>query len=1054
MTILKHLIFVFAFTALSGVGSVSAQTARISIDNYVGIPAGDLSYNGVLQRPEQARELERKMGENYLSTLDPVVLESGVWEKKQIESLDTQLDNMAIDSGDEVQYQSSIKSNSGFFKFNVLTKNNKFITLYLDKKLHTTLIRKNILRKLGFKVPSIKHLPTLKVTFTTIIQKEAFLSKMLRGAEGRTSRWIDQEKSTELTLHFRDIAAQELSDEVLYNFAMGLPSGDLNSRAVRSLIVPFALVDIKESVNKLSWTVGRLGEGNKVELPHFVVNNNFQTTTYNDVLWIARKMAKLNRSDFEEIVQKAYLPKAAELLIVEKLLSRARHLYNLLEIPFDEDEYSFDPKVSEAPYLLKGKINKIDWTDHGFASEFAAGDSVSPFKDFRFYIYSMLQSIGIDSVIARANEELRAFSPNDARMDLAKKEFDEGLNHFVKTGEFIDFPVSAWTTPIVNGSLILSRSIVVGNYLGTDNRVQFADTFGYAVSLGAMMGLENIDFADQVLLNASARYVKTYTHLKPLKSLKDVFKEEYKNLIVPLLKRNLRKTLSRAQKNHDGSIEEINSEEEQTFYSEVVKDISKILGVGESLIITEKIVPKFGGKGKVPLMNSGATLGLGATFEHIKVKRLQILRKDAKTIQIYDDRGYGNGIDYTISLDYFLPIIRFEYKPFKGKYQVRNYVVNLDIDPKNNPHFIDGIAGLNSIMTTGSSEVLESLVTDKKNVVSSEIEAEYSDKYSKLAFLFWRRQSNSGYSHMNVTTSTGLDGEYISYHDTERSGLNWESFTKDIIKYGLSKLSNGDDLKWANSIWGNPANSIKGNASTIESHYEAQIKKEKVKKEYMSLGIRYEGWSEGKSDLIEIMNKLNDKFTVALFSEEQVEKISTLYMYDIHATVNLYKNGVRALKSLKRDDLIRHANHYDSIKSNTGRGCSEKRIKTYSIKDNGVSKKIETCGTMRKAIYHIKKCSLKKSRHEETKCWLTVGKDIFKSTPFSYFSNLVGKNNYYLEGEVNGFRTNSEILNKPIKSNGFGRKHPGYPYGIIKKVQQRIGVQAGEFSGEWLRERP
>jgi hypothetical protein len=1054
MNVSKYLLTTIVLASTFYSGSTIAQTARVSLDNNVGIPADDLLYNGTVLRPEEARRLEIKKGKNYLSKLDPVVRRSGVWDNINIEALDSSLDNMPITDGETVQFKSAIKSNSGFFKFNVLTDSNKFITLYLDKKLHSTLLRKNILRKLGYKVPSIKHIPTLKVTFPNISSKTKFLSKMLRGAEGRTSRWIDESKSTELTLFFRDIAAEDLGDEKLYNFAMGLPGGDLNSRAVRSLIVPYAISNVKESVNKLSWTVGRFGEGNKIELPHFVEHKNFQTTTFNDILWVANKLAKFTRDDYEEVVQKAYFPKAAEKLIVEKLISRSKHLFDLLNITYDKEMYSFDSKVSEAPYLLDGKINKIDWTDHGYASEFAAGDSVSPFKDFRFYIYSILQSIGIDSVIARANDELKAFNPNDARMDLARKEFDDGLNHFVKTGEFMDFPVSAWTAPIANGTLIMSRNIVVGNYLGTEARVQFADTFGYAVSLGGMMGLENIDFADQVLLTASARYVKTYTHLKPLKSLKDVFKEEYKNLIVPLLKRNLSKSLRRAKRNQNTSEDVITEEAEQTYYSNVVKDISKILGIGESLIITEKIVPKFGGRAKVPLMSSGATVGLGATYEHINVKRLQILRKDAKTIQIFDDKGYGNGIDYTISLEYLIPIIRFEHKPFKGAYNVKSYSVNLDIDPKNNPNFMDGIAGLNSIITSGSNEILNSLVEDNKNVVSSEIKAKFSDKYNKFSFLFWRRQSNNGYTHMDVSASTGLEGEYVSYHNTERSGLNWESFTKDIIQYGLSKLSNGSDLKWANDIWGNPANSIKGNASTIESHYEAQIKNKKIKEEYMSMGVRYEGWSEGKFDLIKLMNKLNKKFTVKLFTSEQVEKISTLYMYDIHATVNLYKNGVRALKKIARKDLIMHANHYDSIESHRGRGCKEEKIKSYRVVEDGVSKKIETCGTMRKAIYNINKCATYESRKEETNCWLKVGTDIFKSTPFSYFSSLIGENNYYLEGEVNGFRANSEILNRPITSNGYGRKHPKYPYGIINRVQQRIGVQSGEFSGEWLRERP
>ena len=80
------------------------------------------------------------------------------------------------------------------------------------------------------------------------------------------------------------------------------------------------------------------------------------------------------------------------------------------------------------------KILKQKWRDYGYASEFAAGDATSPFKDFNYYIYALLQSIGIDSIISRANEELSVFDPLKARMALAEEEFTTKLKHVEEVG--------------------------------------------------------------------------------------------------------------------------------------------------------------------------------------------------------------------------------------------------------------------------------------------------------------------------------------------------------------------------------------------------------------------------------------------------------------------------------------------------------------------------------------------------------------------------------------------------------------------------------------------
>ncbi len=1023
-----------------------ANFARISRGGFA-LPANDLVYNGEILRPEQARRLLSQGVD--LSNLDPAEYERGMWENNLGLPYNPELDQKEVDSGDTVSFQGVIKSAPGEFRFSVITSDRRIVTLYADKKLHTTLLRKNYLRKLGYIVPAIKWLKNVSVNFKSTDEKDYFIENMRRKAEGTTKRWIDDERSSGLTLYLRDVAAVEISDTDLYNPAFGVPPGALGSRVLRSLIVPYALLDLKESVNKFSYSVGREENSDRIILPHFFSNNNFGTTTFADAQWMAKRMSKLSRADIEEVVKNSYFPAPVAKLVTEKLVSRTNTLMRLLEIPYRE--MKFDSNVSEMPHLLNGKILKIQWRDYGYASEFAAGDATSPFKDFNYYIYSMLQSIGIDSVVSQANEALKLFDPNDARIKLAEKEFNQGLEHFVKTGEFMQFPVSTWYSPVVNGNLILSRDVVVGNYLGTENLVQLADTFGYAFTLGGIMGVENVDVLDQVTLSATGSYVKTFTHLKPLTSLKDVFKEEYRNLAVMLLKKDLSNYLQQAVSQNEMRNEEEDPEEKNKFLGEVVENLNNVLDVGESLIITEKVVPKLTAGAVIPLATSGFVVGLKAGAEYIGVKRLQILRRDAKTIQVYDDNGYGVGADFTITLQNKIPIVRFEYRVLNGQYNVNSFLVNIDADDAKNPNFMSGIQGLHSLITTSSSEVLNELAEEGKSQSASKLHATYQDRYSRFAFLFWRSQSNKGFSRYDVSSTNGLSGNYVTHHDVSRSGLNWESFVKDIVKYGMSKVSGGDDIIWRNDAWADPSTTFFGSADVLEANYEGQVIDDKIAKEYMSFAIRYEGWSRNQYDLGKTVEKLNKNFGKTLFTEAQIEDIKKLFMYDISAKVNIYERGIARLKSLTRNDMIALAANADA-----DRRCSYRFAEHYTWVDpDGKDVSVSTCGALKTAIRKIKYCDKEdKSIKDSTECWLKVAKDLFKDVSFDTFEKLLGENNYFLEGEVNGFRKNDEILNEPITSNNFGRRHPKYPYGMINVVQKRAGIQNGEFTGQWLRERP
>lgn len=1062
------------YSLLLFTSNIFAQIASIPMKTHMSVPSNDLVYNGNILGVEEANALSKTID---LSKLNPLQRENGIWYNFYPSKLEDSLDDIDIKSSDRVFLYQVLKSDDEVFRFNVTNEDNsKMYTLYADKTLHTTLLRKNLLRKIGYKIPAIKYLKSISINFENLEQKKSFMKSLRLGTSGREEKWIKNDNDLEVEL--RDIAAIELNDQQLYNVAMGVPGGALSSRLLRSLVLPYSILNLNESVNKFPWYVGRITQSKRLELPHFFSNNNFYTTSFADIKWIANRIAKLNILDFREIVEKAYFPAPVADLVLEKIISRTQYLLNKLDIK--HYPITYNENISNPPYLINGKLVKEQWFDQGYASEFAYGDAESPFKEFKYYIYSMLQSVAIDSLVGKLNDALKAFNPNDARMDLAEKQFKEGLEHFIETGEFLQFPVSTWYSPIANGKLIVSRDVVFGNYLGTENMVQLADTFGFGATLGAMMGVENVDYIDNVGVTATGTYLKTYTHLKPLKSLKSVFDEDYKNLLIPFLKRNLRKylysayiesnTLSKKitevqeliktledpeaiEKAENDLRELVLAKNEKS--SSVLSEINKLLSVGESLIITEKIVPKLGARGKIPLGSSNFSLDLNMSADYIGVKRLQILRKDVNTIQIFDDKGKGFGNSFSIDLENLIPIIRYERRSLVGDFSVKAFKLNISTDQEKNPDFASNIKALNSVLFTGGASELD-FESDDSNLVSAQVYANFEDIYKKFSFLFWRKKWNEGFTNYHVNSSTGFSGNYQTYHHYERSGMNWESFVKDIANYYFAKAS--VDVEWANNIWGNSGQSLYGSAEVLESTYESQIHNDDTKKEYISLVKRYEGWSNNRGDLEEIIDEVNTHFEKNIFSKDQLTKINKLYLYDINAQMRIYNKGISKIKALSKVDLIRLSEELDKTKK---RQCRNKKVYKITTKkmDNDivVDKKTDyamICGNLNYSIANIDKCKLNSVGKAKSECWLKITKELFKDLPMNKLIDILGTDNYYITGEINGFRKDAEILNDTIFGDEYGRYDPRYVDGIIRKVQRKVDIQNGEFTGQWLRERP
>lgn len=1014
---------------------IYAQKESVPLDPTLNTPAHNLMYQGSPITSDQAQELLRSGHD--LSRLDPEA--DSMWQNQITQNID--YDNkLTSKPGENVDFKNIVETNDGLMRFDALRSDNSVATYYLDPKMHITLLRKNLLRKLGYKIPAIKRLETLHVFFETPQDKKDFLQEMSYKLDlfEYEKRWVISQ--TELSLELRDLSQIE-SGRITYNSAMGVPPGYQSGRTIRSLLFVYALLDLDESVNKVRCDAGKR-VGSKLVLPYFFGFADFSSVHIDDLKWIARLVAPLSKADFKQLIDQAHYPSGVSDILAEKLRCRKEHLLSLLKVGYESESEPVNLDKSVAPYLDKGKVIKFDWTEIGYAARFSKVDAPSPFKDFHMLILSMLQSIGIDAMVGKFNKLLQGFDPQKARFKLAKKEFEEGLDHFVKTGEFLQFPVSAWASPVLDGRFILSRDVIIGNYLGTDNLVQLADTFGYSADAGVLVGFENFTDIAGATVKANFTFTKTFTHIKPIQTLKTVFKEPYKNMMVPLLKMDLRRGLKAVSENQKK--DETKNDEK---LDEILSIINKTLGIGESLLITQRFNKGARGSLSIPRLTSlwgnflNIRLGFGAG--HIGVKRLHILRRNENTLQIFDDRGNGIFTDFSIDLSYLIPIMRYSSRKQKGQYSVQFNSIN-----------IDGSATADKDVLKNNLKIFENIL--KKNDFSiiekdpeiaktiGHLDGDYRDHLQQAGALIWRNRRLRTYTqYLFNPIQVDKPGKYVSYRDHTQTGKNWEGFVKDVANFYLRKVT--QDVAWANNIWQNPSDTILGASRTFEMDYEAFNNDNKLTRDFISVTERLEGWSKNETRLKDFARELNEKHKLDLFTPEMFEQINRLSLYDIYSKFIIYEEGIRKFKDTGLDELIKYAYFVEKKK---GFKC---RKPTYRKLSDGT--KLPTCHYLGAIITNHKACKKRKNQRRAMRCWTRAVKKMYKKFNALELARFFGRENIYVYAKVNGFRKNSELFYTPEESNGYGEQSLSTPDGIISLLQGKFSIPAGEFEGFWLRSR-
>lgn len=985
------------FALLFPLLSIAQQPINGLIPKFYSItPAVDLIFNNQLLDPEQAHHFARS-GEIDLSELNPIET-TNIWSAKEKIQDDTIID---IDEVPEVEFQSKLISRLGIYRFTAISNKNEVVNFSFGKKIHNFLLRKNLLRKLGYYVPKIQYIKKIKVNFETSIDRDIFIAELADQTMAASERFILEETKTSLTLI--DGLAMEAQNNI-YNLALGtLPKHLIQGRRIlRAVYVPLALVDVPESVNMMPWIAGREILEN-IKLYHSQDLVNTYGPALEDAKWITRKIQTLTRNDWEEIVSQAFYPKAVEALLTEKIIARRNHLQELFLSPAP---LVFNSLVSYEDALENGEL--IQETFPGFVDRFSFGDPDSPFStdEMSYFFMSKLMSTTITNAIAQFN------SAPFMGVDEQQKVKEHVQKIYEQNGMFYESPLKAWFFPTARGQLVVSRDIVTGSYMGTSNQVQLVDTIGGFAEAGIFMGVDGLG----EVVNASGRgtlsYQRTYSHIKPIKTLKKALKEPFKNMLVPIILNKLGNSLSATAN--------------QLQLISIVKELKDTLSVGESFIITDSLGGNLAFDAKVSISSIGwldpklLQAYAQVMSRRMIIKRLHITRSDENTIQVYNDLGKSNQLMFTFKLNSYLPILSINGRKKKGNATTEYYQIQLNDEA---PKLALNLNALKQTLKRSSASSLNRAQTPYH------ITHDFKERGRTTNLFIFERNKIKSFDEIAVTHPKGATRNFLRRYDAFTKGI-------DIEGYAIESISNLVNLLWDQQVFinqtslMNPGYGIFGKASNEIIVTEAEKSPENIINKFTTVKILYNGWKAKKKRLLNIMRKLTRRFGENFFSEVSLQNTNSVLLYQIGVDLYISQSGHTNLYRFEHADLTQVYQGY------------------YSIKDPEIiSHKVDHI------MYLLGKIKLNEKNYPSfaLEKLNQLIDQLVEDFDIKGLRAIFGKKGILVTAKMEGFRQGDEMGDKPLISDTYG-----YIEGIsspLMQVMDKTKIGRGELLLDWMMER-
>lgn len=504
---------------------LKAQAGLISIPlndkDYKFAPASDLVFEGRRINEVEAIELEKKGID--LSTFDPYA--SDLFHPGEV------LPEMRRSPVPEVTFHSFLQSPTEFFRFVSKTQNQSF-TVTASLFNHETIVRSDLLRKIGFNIPYVSYQQVTKVSFGSVTELEMFSEKLIESTLLGKKKWIVEENKTEKYLKVRGLIFEPSdSRSVPVYWPVMEETRQRKRRVFRSLLYLYTLTDFNMPVNEISWNLGKIFNNELILSHHF--SDDFSSVTISDLRWIHRKIIAIPEKKLCSGFPEAGYPDDIAELLCEKLKSRINTFGKALRL---NSPYSVNERVSRGQ-VHSGKLISGNYPE--FVPVFWIEDAENPYRFSEVFKYFRTQ-VSYDTVSSLLNNAEKALIPGNTTNEAFEDIVDKIRTYKKQNGTV---PVKVWSAPTGGIAVGGSRSIVFGKYDGNDAPIQLVDSLNMKMQIGMFSYLSVPGMITPTGM-INAQIVRSWKHIKSMPDLSTASKQQVEKLIIPRLYRSLGNVLN------------------------------------------------------------------------------------------------------------------------------------------------------------------------------------------------------------------------------------------------------------------------------------------------------------------------------------------------------------------------------------------------------------------------------------------------------------------------------------------------------------------------------
>lgn len=478
-----------------------------------------------------------------LSKFNPI--ENKYWQNKKFPAKDAKLSAEMPDATNAVvTYNQSLGAYREAQLYSIYvaptSDSNIHYGLTFGLQIHASLIKAALLRKLGIYQEAPKHYLKIKVKFASAEEMNTFVTTAFNvdGSKEDNPDYLSLEpfqrgilsdvNKEEKSLIIHDAYLEKLNPEVpsLFDGLTPATGNNINlfaqSRAFRSLIIPFVIADLKESLNGIS-PQAATPRGGSVDL-NFINNIYFKDKTSEaDAKWILRRVGQLTDADWNEIVDAGGYPAQLRELVKMKIMYRSKNLVNNF---FKADQRAQVMPVQMPPLdinsadgcVVHSKIMPICTNIPGYPQRWSYGDRQSPFEasDFIRYIGIKTQASTLAVALGKLSEHLQ------------KKQSSQTLTGLELSPQGIR-PIGSVSEVLKAVSYTADRIITTGTYFGSQAPIQLVDS----VTITGAVAYQNTLFeAGGIMKNygANVGYNRSFTYVTPIKTVKEATNAPWANL--------------------------------------------------------------------------------------------------------------------------------------------------------------------------------------------------------------------------------------------------------------------------------------------------------------------------------------------------------------------------------------------------------------------------------------------------------------------------------------------------------------------------------------------